>query len=327
MTEKIMQNKLDLLEELKNAKTIGITGHTNPDGDCVGSCLALYNYLNNALKDVKIQVYLEAPSEVFAYLKGFDSIKNEADDSVYDAFIMLDGIPERSVAHKVLFDRAKKKINIDHHETNNQTVDVTLVRGDIGSCAEVLFDLLEKEYMDKDVALCLYTGMIHDTGVFQYSNTTPATMRKAADLMEYGFNSPRVIEESFYQKSYIATQLLGRTLLESIRFMNNMCIVGWVDKKTMDFYGATPKNMDGIVNHLRNVRGVHCAVFMYQNGPGQYKISMRSDEYVDVAKIAAKHGGGGHKRAAGVTMQGTMYDCINNISGEIEEQLKLHFDF
>lgn len=322
-TTKIMQNKVNLLEELNNCKTIGITGHTNPDGDCVGSCLGLRKYLINAMPDAEIRVFLEQPSEVFSYLEGYMAIENDSDmNSKFDAFLCIDGVPERAKEHKDMFFAAGKKINIDHHETNLEKYDVSVVKGDIGSCAEVLFDMFEKEYIDKDVALCLYTGMIHDTGVFQYSNTTPATMRKAADLMEYGFNFPKVIEDSFYKKSYIATQLLGRTLLESIRFLDDRCIVGWLDKKTLDFYNATPKNLDGIVNHLRNVRGISCAVFMYQVGTGQYKISLRSDEKVDVARIATKFGGGGHKRAAGVTMQGTFYDCINNISAEIEAQLK-----
>ncbi len=117
------------------------------------------------------------------------------------------------------------------------------------------------------------------------------------------------------------TQIMGRTLMESIRLMDGRCIVGSVDKKTMEFYHAEPKDLDGIVNQLRNIKGVSCAIFMYQTGGQEYKVSLRSDEKVDVAQVAAYFGGGGHARAAGCTMTGTFHDCVNNLSLRIEEQL------
>ena len=164
--------------------------------------------------------------------------------------------------------------------------------------------------------------MIHDTGVFQYSNTSPETMQIGANLICYGFNFSRIIEESFYQKTYLQNQIMGRALLESIQFMDGTCIVSCVSKKTMDFYNAKPSDLDGIVNQLRNIKGVHCAIFMYETGTMEYKVSMRSDEWVNVSKVASYFGGGGHVRAAGCTMKGTMHDIINNLSLHIEAQLK-----
>ncbi|MCM1552119.1 MAG: DHHA1 domain-containing protein, partial [Butyrivibrio sp.] len=173
-----------------------------------------------------------------------------------------------------------------------------------------------------DIAEALYTGIIHDTGVFQYSNTTPETMRKGAKLISYGFNFAKLIEETFYQRTYIQSQIMGRALMESIRFMDNRCIVSVVTRKTMEFYNVGPKDLDGIVNHLRNIKGINCAIFMYETEALEYKVSMRSDEKVDVAKVAVYFGGGGHARAAGCTMRGTFYDCVNNLSQRIAEQLE-----
>ena len=109
--------------------------------------------------------------------------------------------------------------------------------------------------------------------------------------------------------------------MESIPLMNGSCIVGMVDKKSMDFYHAEAKDLDGIVNQLRNIKGVDCAVFMYETGDLEYKVSMRSNENVDVAKVASCFGGGGHVRAAGCTMKGAFSDCVNKLSLHIEEQL------
>ena len=220
---------------------------------------------------------------------------------------------------------AKKRINIDHHISNPGTGDVNYVKPQVGSASELVYDLIVEdsgaEALDKDLAQIIYTGMIHDTGVFQYSNTNQKTMETVAKLISYGFDFPRLIEETFYQRTYLQTQVLGRALMESIRFMNGTCIVSCIEKKHMDFYGATSQDFDGIVNQLRNIKGVHCAIFMYEIGNLEFKVSMRSDEMVNVAEVAGYFGGGGHMRAAGCTMQGTFHDCVNNLSKHIEEQL------
>lgn len=315
---------MNILQECQGASRIAITGHVRPDGDCVGSCLALYQYLQKKLPQAKIQVYLEQPAETFAEIKGFDQIDSQCSDTEpYDVFFVLDSVPERMMEPaKKLYDKAGKTINIDHHISNSGAGDVFWVVPDASSTAEVLYELMDQEALDQEIAMAIYIGIIHDTGVFQYSNTSPKTMEIAARLISYGFDFPRLIQETFYQKTYVQTQVLGRVLLESIRFMGGSCIVSCLDRKTMDFYNVEPKDLDGIVSHLRNIEGVHCAIFMYQTDVLEYKVSLRSDEMVDVAKVAAFFGGGGHVRAAGCTMKGTFHDCVNNLSLHIEKELE-----
>ena len=103
--------------------------------------------------------------------------------------------------------------------------------------------------------------------------------------------------------------------------MEGKCIVSAVDRKTMDFYGATSKDLEGIANQLRYTAGIDCAIFMYETDVLEFKVSLRTDQKVDAAKVAAYFGGGGHARAAGCTMKGTFHDCVNNLSAEIEKQL------
>lgn len=312
---------MNLLQECKGAQRIGISGHIRPDGDCVGACLSLWQYLKKNMPDADIKVYLEQPATIFSELKGFEEIVTDfPEEPPFDVYFALDCNEERLGEAVKYFRAARKKINIDHHISNAGCGDVNLVRPQIGATCEVLYELMADD-LDENLAKSLYVGIIHDTGVFQYSNTSPRTMEIGAKLIAYGFDFPKLIEETFYQRTYVQSQIMGRTLLESIRLLDGQCIVGVVARKVMEFYNATPKDLDGIVNQLRNIKGVHCAIFMYETDTLTYKVSLRTDERVDASKVAAYFGGGGHMRAAGCTMQGTFHDCVNNLSGHIEEQL------
>lgn len=312
-----------ILEEVKEAKTIGISGHIRPDGDCVGACMGMYLYLKKELKDARITVFLEKPSEVFDCISGVDTIKeaDEKDSTVYDVFIALDCSKDRLGSAEPLFDLAVKKINIDHHISNMGCGDVNYIRADASSASELVYELLEEEKLDEEIAKALYIGIIHDTGVFQYSNTSPSTLQAASRLITFGFDFSKIIESTFYEKTFVQNQIMGRALLESILFMDGKCIAAVISKKMMEFYGVGGKDLDGIINQLRNTKGVDCAIFLYELDTLTYKVSLRSAGEVDVAKIAQFFGGGGHVRAAGCTMQGTAYDVINNLSAQIAIQL------
>ena len=314
---------LNLLEECRNAVRIGISGHERPDGDCVGSCLGLQQYLRNCFPQAEVRVFLEKPAEIFRELTGFEEIDSEfPDEEPFDVFFVLDSGVERTGAAVKYVEAAGKTINIDHHVSNQGSCQINYIKPEVGSTSELIYDLMEKDRIEKATAMAIYVGMIHDTGVFQYSNTTPDTLRKGAELIAFGFDFPRLIQETFYQKTYVQAQIMGRALMESIRFMNNTCIVSVVYKKNMDFYDVEPSDLDGIVNQLRNIEGISCAIFMYQTDVQEFKVSMRSDEKVNVAEVAMHFGGGGHARAAGCTMRGNFYDCINNLSLHISEQMK-----
>ena len=317
---------MNIYEEVKNAKTIGISGHIRPDGDCIGSCMGLYLYLKKACPDAQIQVMLEKPADIFSCISCIEEIHSDFKPITeeFDVFIALDSEKSRIGEAEKFFDRAGKRINIDHHISNAKgSGDVNYVVPSASSASELVYDVIEdKNGLDADIAKALYIGIIHDTGVFQYSNTSPKTLRIAAELVAYGFDFSEIIDKTFYEKTYVQNQILGRALLESILFMDGKCIVSMIDKKTMAFYNADSHDLEGIVSQLRSTRGVECAIFMYQTGTLEYKVSLRSNGGVDVAKVASFFGGGGHVRAAGVTMRGTFHDIVNNLSAQIEKQLK-----
>ncbi len=313
--------------ELIGTKKIAIAGHIRPDGDCVGSCTALYLYLQRNMEELgleKVDVYLERFGNEFHILTGVDEIKHSYEtDEVYDVFISLDcGSLDRLGNALKFFETAKKTINIDHHISNQMFAQENHVVADASSTCEVLFYLMEEELITKEIAEALYVGIIHDTGVFKHSNTSEKTMITAGKLIGKGINGSYLIDESFYSKTYMQNQILGRCLMESILVLDGLVVFASINKKMLDFYGASTSDLDGIIDQLRVTKGTEVAIFVYETNIHEFKVSMRSNGEVNVSKIAVYFGGGGHIKAAGFTMSGTVYDVINNLTPHIEIQLK-----
>ena len=314
----------NLEEVLEGVRTVGIGGHVRPDGDCVGSCIAVYLYLKKWFPQIRTDLYLESRRDVFSYLAGFDEIRTEAEEGkVYDLFITCDvSAMDRLAVAQELFENARRTVCIDHHVSNMGFADVNHIRGDIGSVCEVLYPLMDKDKIDRDIATALYTGIAHDTGVFQYTCTTPETMRIAGELMKTGFDFSTIIDESFYQKTYLQNQVMGRVLAESIMLLDGKCVVGYLKRRDMNFYGVTGQDLEGIVSQLRLTAGIEVAVFLYELEQQRFKVSLRSTGDVDVSRVAVFFGGGGHIRASGCDMTGTLYDVINNLTSQISLQLQ-----
>lgn len=313
----------NILKQIHGAKSIGITGHIGPDGDCVGSCMSLYNYLLSNCNGVEIDVYLESVPKVFSVFKNIEKVNTTYDKNIeYDVFITLDcaALDRIGLADKY-FKYAKQTICIDHHISNTDFADKNHIVSNASSTCEILYTLFEDDKIDASVANSLYTGIICDTGVFKHSNTSEETMNIAGRLISKGVKPYKIIDELFYNKTYTQNQILGRCLLESIMVLNNKCIVSSINKKEMDFYGANSKDLEGIIDQLRVTEGIEVAILLYETDFHEYKVSMRANDYVDVSKIATYFGGGGHIKASGCTMRGSSHDVINNILKHIEVQL------
>lgn len=311
---------------VKGKTRIGISGHVRPDGDCVGSCLALYHYLKMIVPDAYIDINLEAAPSYLNHMKGISEIKSDFKTrGRYEVYFVLDvSTLDRIGGAKEYFDNAEYTVCIDHHVSNDGdlAMENTIVP-DASSTAEVLYDLFVQDKpkaIDENIAVCLYTGIIHDSGVLQYSCTSPHTLEIVSKLIDFGFDFSKIISESFYEKTYIQNMLLGRALIESIVFMEGKGIVSVIDRKMLEFYGADSSDLEGIVNQLKNTKGVHFSILMHETDTLTYKVSMRSDETLDVAAVCKTLGGGGHARAAGCTLSGTQHDVINMISAEVIKQ-------
>ena len=313
---------LNLNKEIKNAKSIGISGHINPDGDCVGSTMALYQYIKKTRPDCDVHIYLDKPQDIFMCIKDADKIEDaDGVNEVFDIFFALDCAAERLGASKRLFESAKCTINIDHHVSNPGCGDYNYIVPDASSSSELVYDLLDKDKLDKDIALSLYIGIIHDTGVLQYSCTSPKTLITVSDLISYGFDFPKLIDETFYERTLVESKLLGQALLDSKTFMDGRVIVSQTETKTLYKFGGTIKDVDGIVSQLRLVKGVETAVYIYQVKPDEFKVSLRSNGNVNVSKVCVELGGCGHERAAGVTLKGSLKEVTDMVLEKISQKM------
>ena len=322
--KKINRQAVNLFfRKIKDAKNIAVSGHINPDGDCIGACLGLGTYILDAYPEKKVDILLDPISDKFHFLKHSDKILQEKPiEEPYDLYFAVDcSDQERLGAFQKYFEEAAFKICIDHHISNQGFGDLTFIDADASSTCEILYDIFEEKKISFDTAQCLYLGIVHDTGVFKHSSTTRKVMEIAGALIDKGVRPDFIIDETFYKKTYIQNQILGRALMESILLLDGKIIFSAIKKKDMDFYGIESGDLDGVIDQLRVTEGVECALFLYEKTEGQFKVSLRSNGKVDVRKIAEKFGGGGHVRAAGCTVDGNVRDIVNNITPFIEQQL------
>ncbi len=309
---------------LEGAASVGICGHIKPDGDAFGSCMGLYLFLKSFYPSIRARVYLEDHyPDSFKFVSCSDEIVHDyPKEEAHDVFFALDCADTiRLGRSSEYFKAAKKTVVIDHHISNSGFGAINEIHPDASSTSELVALLIGRGRITKQIAEPLYMGIIHDTGIFQYSCTSSRTMKVAADLIDTGIDISRICDETFLLKSYRQNQVLGRALAESVMMLDGKLIFSALRIKDMKFYQVEPKDLDGIVQQLRITRGVEAAVFLYEEEPGRFKVSMRSNGTVDVSKVAVYFQGGGHVRAAGCSMEGNMYDVMNNIAARIDLQL------
>lgn len=312
-----------LIKAIEGASRIGISGHRRPDGDCVGSCLGLYNYIKDVYPDKEVTIYLEHIKQEFRFLRHADTINHSfTDQKGHDLFVVLDcGDEDRLGDYAIYLKKAKNIFCVDHHISNKGFGDDYIVIPDASSTCEILFEQFDYDKISKSCAEALYMGIVHDTGVFKHTNTSRKTMHIAGDLIAKGLNTSHIIDDTFYRKTYAQNQILGRALMESVLLFEGKVIYSIVTKDMLKFYGLTGADLDGIIDNLRMTEGVECAILMYQIGLDKYKISLRSNDFVNVSEIASGFGGGGHIRAAGCTITGLTKNILDKLLVPIKEQM------
>lgn len=311
---------------IRSADKICILGHISPDGDCIGSVLGTYNYIKNMYpgNEKKVQPYLEEINKKFFFLNGADKICPDKDGEVYDLAIVLDCADAGRLGRFGSYlEEAGHSVLIDHHITNEGFCDMALVRPEASSASEVVYTLMEEEHIDKNTAACIYTGIVHDTGVFKYSSTHRSTMEIAGRCIDYGIDFGSIIEDSFYSMTFDQKHMLGYILCSMKSRFDGKLVYGWVDMEKRRELGAEKMDMDGMIDNMRSTSGALAAVYMYETSDGRIKASLRSNsDIIDVSVIAKNYGGGGHKRAAGCFVSKDFEKNIDEISAEFGRQLK-----
>jgi phosphoesterase RecJ-like protein len=312
----------DLLNE---AKTVAIFGHVRPDGDCVGSTLGLYNYICDNYPTIKVQLFLERFPESYKILPHSNDTHGiyEDDSAPVDLAFLIDTPSfERIGANgKHCLKTARKTCNIDHHISNPLNLCTeNFVEAKASSASEVLFFLLNPNKISKDTAECLYLGIVHDTGAFKFSCTGQKTMVAIGELLDKGIDFTRIINETYYTRTYIQTLVTGFVMLNSKLALNGKVVYSYLTPDDMTRYSVTPVELSNVIDTLREVSGTEVAIFLYPVN-GEYKISLRSNYVVDVNTIAKNFGGGGHIRAAGGNSKESPEETIKKLLLLIQQQL------
>lgn len=316
-----MINENLLLQKINKSNRIAITGHIHPDGDCTGAVLGMYNYILDNAPEKNVKLCLEIPSAKFSYLRGFELI-GEAPYLEAELLISLDAADrERLGVREIMLDTARDSICIDHHITNTGFARDNVILPGASSTCEVLYGLMDPEKISKETAACLYTGIIHDTGVFKYSNTSPKTMEIAGALMGMGIDFGSMIEDGFYARSFVQNKLLGLALDQAQITMEGRCLYTQLESALWTPFTTDSKELDGITGNIMNTQGVEVGIFLYETAPGEWKLSLRSKKNIDVSRIAADFGGGGHVKAAGATLTGlAKEEVLSKVLEAIKDQ-------
>ncbi len=299
-----------------------ITGHTRPDGDCVGSCMGLYHFIREQYPEIQVDVRLEEIPASYRLIPGTEAvISTYDDDKVYDLVITSDASDRSRLADfDKFFVSAKHRICIDHHISNKGFADENLVIPGASSASEIVADLIGMDRISYNAAFALYTGIICDSGVFKYSSTSKHTMEIAGGLMEKGIPYTSLIDDVFYRKTFLQNKLLGVCLGLCKQALDGKVITCLVEQKVLTAMGAGHDDLEGVIDQMRVTQDAEVAILAHENPDGKWKYSMRSNKIVDVAAIAGTFGGGGHVRAAGCTIENGP-EALPKIIEMIKEQL------
>lgn len=311
------------------SKKIGITYHVSPDGDAVGSVLALFNALKSLNKDCYI-ISKDTLSENLKFLKGSDEITGEITGPVdeTDIVVVLDcGNLERVSANLKEF--TGTIVNIDHHLSNDKYGDINYIDSNAAATAEIVFELLnlmgisfEKEdRVIKDIGTCMYTSIVTDTGAYRHSNVTERTHKISAVLKKIGVDNTFIYQSLFDNKDFSRIKLIGKALSSMKLILNGKVALLEIDKNFTSDLGIDVGDTSDIISYGLQIKGVEVTLLLKEVEDG-VKASLRAKSYVDVRKIAEVFGGGGHIRASGIkiknmSMEEAKYEILNEIQKEL----------
>jgi len=315
----------EIVKLIAEAGGVAIFPHISADGDAIGSSLALALALRSAGKKAVVYIDENIPA-IYRFLPGNELTSfYDPQDEVMDINIALDtGDVERLGTRGEAFFNAPCTINIDHHVTNTKFALFNYVDASAASTGEIIYTLLRKlKYsIDKDIAACLYTAVSTDTGGFQYSNTTAQTHKIAAELITTGIDIGELSQKIFESTTYTKLKLTQKAIEKLELSEDGRLAVLLISRVDLQSVGASDEDCDGIVNIGRSIEGVEVSIVIREKDTGGVRVNLRSKTYVDVSEIAAAFGGGGHKRAAGCTVDGDLQEVKDKIAAAVKEKLK-----
>ncbi|MCE5315238.1 MAG: bifunctional oligoribonuclease/PAP phosphatase NrnA [Armatimonadota bacterium] len=293
--------------------------HQRPDGDTLGSALALAHVLRQLGKDVVVLSEDGVPDN-YTFLPDSETVQTSTPRRDFDVGALVDseGLKRIGSASEAI-SGSKIKVCIDHHVPNGEFGDIRVVDHSLSSTAEVVAELFHANdvKIDKAAATQLLTGLISDTGAFRFANTTARTFEIASHLQSLGAEASVISREVYENRPLRAARLLGRALTSLQMDESGQVVWASVSKNDLDELGATDADTDSIVNQVAAVKGPRAAIFFRETKQNSIRISIRSRNGVDVNQIAKVFGGGGHVAAAGCHYDGSLKDAQNAVVTEV----------
>lgn len=313
-----------VIEAINRSKKIGITCHVSPDGDALGSSLALMQGLLKLNKEVYI-MSKEGLPETFEYLPFSDEVNKNINCILAntDTIIVLDcGNVYRINSNLELSNRDYTLINIDHHLSNDLYGDINYINTDAAAVAEIIYEIFNimNIEIDADIATCLYTSLVTDTGSFKHSNTTDLTHKIAGQLINVGIDFSQIHRNIFENVKYSRIKLQGRVIENMYLIHDEKTCIMELTQKMLDEFGINNGDSSDIISLGTKIDTVEVAVLFKETEEG-VKVSLRSKNIVDVRKFAEKFGGGGHVRAAGFASEKSLEEIKKIIIKDIEKEL------
>ena len=312
----------EILKEINKAQNIVILTHESPDGDAVGSSLALKLAIEKL--DKNVDVIIPEYSRLFNFLPAANEIKKESEIKNYDLAISVDCANLKRLAKREYFEQAKKIIVVDHHGSNNMYGDLNYVNPASPACCEVLAGMIEyfEINIDKSIGTCIMTGIITDTGGFRHAGINSETFEFTAELIRKGVNIPDIYKRTLRTKTRANFELTKRIMSRMELLEDGKITFTYITSEDEKETGAEPGDHEGLVDIGMDIEGVEVSIFIRQKEEeNAYKISMRSGDNVNVSDICLMFGGGGHQRAAGALIQGNVEQVREKILKEVRKAL------
>lgn len=317
----------NLKKEIEKAESIIIFSHVSPDGDTIGSNIALRLILEKFFNKKADSVFVGTLPNTYSYLPNFDKlidVQNIDKNKVYDLAIAVDvASKDRMVYGTVLFDNAKFRVNIDHHKTNIGYGDINIIEGDSSCVGAVLYKIFKDWEIDipLDVARCLYTSLMTDTGCFKYENTKPETFILASELVKIGVSPNKEYRACYETKPQSMVQFQAYVVSNTVFYNKGKIAFSKITRSDMSKFNATDDYTEGIVEVLRTSKDVEIAAILKETKEGYTKISLRS-KTVDLTPIVIEFGGGGHTFASGCTIKKPIAIAFDKLLKRVQSELE-----
>lgn len=313
----------EILKEIKEAEKIVILTHESPDGDALGSSLAMKLMLEELGK--KSDVIIPEYSRMFQFLPSATEIKTDSEIKKYDLAISVDCANFKRMAKNEYFEKAKKTIVIDHHGSNNMYGDLNYVNPVSPACCEILAGMIEYFGIknSKEIGTCIMTGIITDTGGFRHSGITPDTFEYTAELIRLGVDIPDIYKRTLRTKTKANFELTKRVIDRMELLEDGKVSFTYMNSQDELEVGAEPGDHEGLVDIGKDIEGVKVSIFIRQrDNEDVYKVSLRSEDNINVSDICFVFGGGGHARAAGALIQGNVEQVKEKLMKEIRKWME-----